>query len=67
MVVWATVDKSAGRGGIKSFIVMKSTPGFEVTHKEKKLGIRADDTAAYVFQNCRIPRDHLLGGDESIA
>ena len=66
VVVWATIDKGAGRAGIKSFIVMKGTPGFEVTHKEKKLGIRADDTAAYVFRDCRIPRDHLLGGDESI-
>ena len=66
VVVWATIDKRAGRAGIKSFIVMKGTPGFEVTHKEKKLGIRADDTAAYVFRDCRIPRDHLLGGDESI-
>ncbi len=67
VVVWATIDKSAGRAGIKSFIVLKPTPGFEVTHKEKKLGIRADDTAAYVFQDCRIPRDNLLGGDESIS
>jgi len=66
VVVWATIDKNAGRAGIKSFIAMKGTPGFEVTHKEKKLGIRADDTAAYVFRDCRIPRDHLLGGDESI-
>ncbi|MFQ5513971.1 MAG: acyl-CoA dehydrogenase family protein [Myxococcota bacterium] len=67
IVVWATIDKSAGRAGIKSFIVFKGTPGFEVTHKEKKLGIRADDTAAMVFRDCRIPRDHLLGRDESIA
>jgi acyl-CoA dehydrogenase len=66
VVIWATIDKSAGRAGIKSFIVFKGTPGFEVTHKEKKLGIRADDTAAMVFQDCRIPRDHLLGLDESI-
>ena len=66
VVVWATIDKSAGRAGIKSFVVMKKTPGFEVTHKEKKLGIRADDTAAMVFRDARIPRDHLLGGDETI-
>ena len=66
VVVWATIDKSAGRAGIKSFVVMKGTPGFEVTHKEKKLGIRADDTAAMVFRDARIPRDHLLGGDETI-
>jgi acyl-CoA dehydrogenase len=66
-VVWATIDKSAGRAGIKSFLVLKDTPGFIVAHKEKKLGIRADDTATYVFQDCRIPRDQLLGGDEKIA
>jgi len=66
VVVWATLDRSAGRAGIKSFLVEKGTPGFVVAHKEKKLGIRADDTAAYVFQDCRIPRGNLLGGDESI-
>jgi acyl-CoA dehydrogenase len=36
-----------------------------VVRREKKLGIRADDTATIVFQNARIPRDHLLGGDET--
>ena len=66
VVVWATIDKSAGRAGIKSFVVLKDTPGFVVAHKEKKLGIRADDTAAYVFQDCRIPRENLLGLDETI-
>ena len=66
VVVWATIDKSAGRAGIKSFLVEKGTPGFVVAHKEKKLGIRADDTAAYVFKDCRIPRSNLLGGNESI-
>jgi acyl-CoA dehydrogenase len=66
VVVWATLDRSAGRAGIKSFLVEKGTPGFVVAHKEKKLGIRADDTAAYVFQDCRIPRENLLGGNEEI-
>lgn len=66
VVLWATVDKSAGRAGIKSFIVMKGTPGFEVAHKEKKLGIRGEDTATYVFADCRIPRDQLLGGNEEV-
>jgi acyl-CoA dehydrogenase len=66
VVVWATIDKSAGRAGIKSFLVMKGTPGFETTNKEKKLGIRTDDTAAMVFKDCRIPRDHLLGLNEEI-
>lgn len=66
VVVWATLDRSAGRAGIKSFLVEKGAPGFVVAHKEKKLGIRADDTAAYVFQDCRIPRANLLGGKEEI-
>lgn len=66
VVVWATIDKSAGRAGIKSFVVMKGTPGFEIVRKEKKLGIRADDTAALRFENCRIPRDHMLGDDETV-
>jgi acyl-CoA dehydrogenase len=66
VVVWATVDKSAGRAGIKSFLVEKGAPGFIVAHKEKKLGIRADDTAAYVFRDCRIPRGNLLGGVEEV-
>lgn len=66
VVVWATLDRSAGRAGIKSFLVEKGTPGFVVAHKEKKLGIRSDDTAAYVFQDCRIPRGNLLGGNEEI-
>ncbi|SFH66027.1 acyl-CoA dehydrogenase family protein [Bradyrhizobium sp. Gha] len=65
-IVWATVDKSAGRGGIKSFLVLKGTPGFELVRKEKKLGIRSSDTAAYAFRDCRIPRDHLIGGDEGV-
>ena len=66
VIVWATLDKSAGRAGIKSFLVEKGTPGFVVAHKEKKLGIRADDTAAYVFKDCRIPRANLLGRKEEI-
>ncbi len=66
VVVWATLDKAAGRAGIKSFLIEKETPGFVVAHKEKKLGIRADDTAAYVFTDCRIPRANLLGGKEEI-
>jgi acyl-CoA dehydrogenase len=65
-VVWATIDKSAGRGGIKAFVVMKGTPGFELVKKEKKLGIRSSDTAAFVLKNCRVPRENLLGMDETI-
>jgi len=64
VVVWATVDKAAGRAGIKAFVVDHHTPGMTVTHTEKKLGIRASDTATLVFEDCRIPLDNLLGSPE---
>ncbi|MGA7870464.1 MAG: acyl-CoA dehydrogenase family protein [Candidatus Binatus sp.] len=64
VVVWATVDKTAGRPGIKPFVVEHNTPGMTVVRVENKLGIRASDTAAIVFDNCRIPLDHLLGSAE---
>ncbi|HYE47235.1 MAG TPA: acyl-CoA dehydrogenase family protein [Caulobacter sp.] len=65
-IVWATIEKTAGRAGIKSFLVLKGTPGFDLVRQERKLGIRASDTAAYAFRDCRIPRDALLGGDETV-
>ncbi len=65
-VIWATIDKKAGRAGIKSFLVERGTPGFDVPYKEKKLGIRSDDTAVYLFKDCRIPRGNLLGLNEEI-
>ena len=64
VVVWATVDKSAGRGGIKSFVVPAKTPGMKLVGLEKKHGIRASDTATLVFENCRIPAGNLLGSAE---
>jgi len=66
VVVWATLDKSAGRGAIKAFVVEKGTPGFELAKKEKKLGIRVSDTAAFVLKDCRVPKENLLGMDEEI-
>jgi len=64
VVVWATVDKSAGRAGIKAFIVDHHTPGMTVAKVENKLGIRASDTAMLVFEDCRIPLNNLLGSSE---
>lgn len=61
VIVWATTDKKLGRAGIKSFVVMKDTPGFDIVRKEKKLGIRTSDTAAYSFRDCRIPKENVLG------
>ncbi len=64
VVVWATVDKSAGRGGIKAFVVPAGTPGMALVGTEKKLGIRASDTATLRFENCRVPAANLLGSAE---
>jgi acyl-CoA dehydrogenase len=64
VVVWATVDRNAGRAGIKPFVVEHNTPGMTVVRVENKLGIRASDTAMLVFENCRVPQDHLLGNPE---
>jgi acyl-CoA dehydrogenase len=64
VVVWATVDKSAGRAGMKSFVVPAGTPGMRVEKLEKKLGIRASDTATLIFDNCRIPFENILGNPE---
>ncbi|HET6303471.1 MAG TPA: acyl-CoA dehydrogenase family protein [Myxococcota bacterium] len=64
VVVWATVDKSAGRAGIKSFVVPAGTPGMSLVGLEKKLGIRASDTATLRFEGCRIPKENLLGSAE---
>ncbi|MBO0839289.1 MAG: acyl-CoA dehydrogenase family protein [Sciscionella sp.] len=64
VVVWATLDKSVGRAAIKSFVVEKGTPGFEVVRLEHKLGIRASDTAVLRFDNCRVPKENLLGSPE---
>ncbi|MET0390690.1 MAG: acyl-CoA dehydrogenase family protein [Polyangiales bacterium] len=64
VVVWATLDKSKGKSAIKSFVVMKGTPGMEVVKLEHKLGIRASDTATILFTNCRIPRGNILGRED---
>ncbi|NND67959.1 MAG: acyl-CoA dehydrogenase [Halioglobus sp.] len=64
LVVWATLDRSKGKAAIKSFIVEKGTPGCEVVRLEHKMGIRASDTAAITFSDCRIPRANILGSEE---
>ncbi|ANY24429.1 MULTISPECIES: acyl-CoA dehydrogenase family protein [Gordonia] len=64
IVVWATVDKSAGRAAIKSFVVPRTHPGVTVERLEHKLGIKVSDTAAIRFENCRIPKENLLGSPE---
>ena len=64
VVVWATLDKKVGRAAIKSFVVPKGTPGMKVERLEHKLGIKASDTAAISFIDCRVPASNLLGNAE---
>jgi acyl-CoA dehydrogenase len=64
VVVWATIDPTAGRAGMRPFVVEAGTPGVNVSKVEIKHGIRASDTAAIVLQDARIPADNILGSPE---
>jgi len=66
VVVWATIDKKAGRAGIKPFIVEAKTPGMEITKIEDKMGIRCSDTVSISFMDCRIPKENILGSPEVV-
>jgi alkylation response protein AidB-like acyl-CoA dehydrogenase len=57
----ASTDPSQGTRGISAFIVDRETPGLVVGKLEKKLGVRASDTAALHFDDMRVPKDRLLG------
>jgi alkylation response protein AidB-like acyl-CoA dehydrogenase len=65
-VVVATVDPEAGHRGQGVFIVPKGTPGLTMLRKLDKLGCRASHTGEIVFEDCRIPGDQLLGGEERL-
>ena len=60
-IVITTVDPSAGYKGITAFIVEKGFPGFTGGKKEDKLGIRASSTTELIFEDCRVPKENLLG------
>ncbi|WP_269477523.1 acyl-CoA dehydrogenase [Hominibacterium faecale] len=60
-VIMAMTDKSKGNKGISSFIVEKGTPDFTRGKKENKMGIRGSIAAELVFEDCRIPKENLLG------
>jgi acyl-CoA dehydrogenase len=66
VVVWATIDPSAGRAGMRSFVVEAGAPGIQVTKLEHKMGIRCSDTASLVLQDCRVPYENILGSPEVI-
>ena len=61
IVVWASIDPTAGRSGMRAFVVESGAPGVQVTKLEHKLGIRVSDTAAISLVDARVPFDHILG------
>lgn len=64
VVVFATIDPSLGRAGQRAFVVEKGTSGFSCTRYVEKMGLRANETAELLFEECFVPIDNLLGGEE---
>jgi len=60
-IVYAVTDPAQGKRGISAFLVERNTPGFVVGKIEDKLGLRSSETAALSFEDCRVPRENLLG------
>jgi butyryl-CoA dehydrogenase len=61
VVFTAMTDKSKGTKGISSFIGESGTPGFTIGKRENKLGLRGSNTCELIFDNCRIPKENILG------
>lgn len=60
-IVFATIDKGLGYKGITAFLVERGFEGFSVGKKEDKLGIRASSTCELMLDNCRVPKENILG------
>jgi alkylation response protein AidB-like acyl-CoA dehydrogenase len=60
-ILFATIDASKGYKGITAFLIEKSFPGFTVGKKEDKLGIRASSTCELILEDCRVPKENVLG------
>jgi len=57
----ARTDSQKGNRGLSAFLIEKGMPGFSIGKKEEKLGLRASDTVELVFDDCRVPKENLLG------
>src|SRR6202012_3958706 len=60
-ILFATLDPEAGYKGITAFVVERGFSGFEVGKKEDKLGLRASSTCELILDDCRVPRENVLG------
>jgi len=61
LVVYAKTDKSKGAHGISAFVIEKNFPGFQTAQKLDKLGMRGSNTCELVFNDCRVPKENILG------
>jgi len=59
--VMAITNPARGARGVSAFIVEKGTPGFSFGKHEDKMGIRASSTTELIFQDCKVPKENLLG------
>src|SRR5207249_2614466 len=64
IVVWATVDRAAGRAGHRAFIVERGTPGLEDMRHEHKMGLIAYESSSFTLRDCPVPAANLLGGEQ---
>lgn len=64
IVVFATVDPSLGRAGHRAFVVPRDTPGLVGFRHENKMGLKAYESTSFFLEDCRVPADNLLGGEE---
>ncbi|MDZ7336494.1 MAG: acyl-CoA dehydrogenase [candidate division KSB1 bacterium] len=60
-IVFAVTDKSAGSKGISAFVVEKNFPGFRIGKIENKMGLKASSTAEVILEDCRVPKQNLIG------
>ncbi len=65
ILVYAKTDREKGAHGISAFVVEKGTPGFAVAQKLEKMGYRGSQTGELVFDECRIPAENLVGGENT--
>ncbi len=61
VTILASTDPSAGSKGFSAIVVERGTPGFTIGKREEKLGIRAADVSELIFEDCRVPKENLVG------
>jgi butyryl-CoA dehydrogenase len=63
LVIFASTDKEAKAKGISGFIIEKGMPGFSIGKHENKMGMRSSDTSELIFEDCKVPKENLLGSE----